>query len=182
MPNAIAEIKRPFAIWLMPDIKGCAYLTEVITHLCKTYSGRPFKPHLTLISGLCSSIEQIISKLSNSIKSVLPLELSINKIDYSEDFFKALYIVFNSSKELDNTYALVKTSISENQQKSFLPHVSLLYSDIDIKQKKRIAQSITLDIITILFNTVSVVRPMNTKKGWHDIESWKIICKKKLSP
>jgi len=108
MPDAVKPGTVPFAVWLMPEKKHAVLLSEIITQLCKTYSKTPFEPHLTLVSGLCSSIEQVISRLLEMRSTVHPLVLSIDKVDCSEEFFRTLFIQLRPSNDLEKLYSEVK--------------------------------------------------------------------------
>jgi 2'-5' RNA ligase len=181
MPDAVKAATVPFAVWLLPEKKCAATLSEIISNLSRDNKTTPFNPHLTLISGSCSSVEQTKKILLHTVRSLSPVTLSVKKLHCSEEYFKTIFLHLSNSDDLEKYRKKMIAALPGNHSQHFLPHVSLLYSNMDLKDKKELLSSIKLSIKTILFDSASLVYPSNKLRGWYDITRWKIIFTEKLS-
>jgi hypothetical protein len=61
------------------------------------------------------------------------------------------------------------------------PHVSLIYKQMSEQEKQQIAATLRLPAATVFFDEISAVATPDVTQTREDVESWKVICSKKLS-
>lgn len=179
MPDAL--IHKPFAIWLTPQKEHADYCTGLIENLCVKLQTPVFTPHCTLVSGVSTDLNAISEKtealLGDGFK---PITLACKKISVSDDFFKAIYIECSKTIALINLFETFRTVIEETRANVLSPHLSLAYTNAELKVKKVLAATLVLQLSHVTFNSVSVVHPANPELGWYDIAHWNVLFTKEL--
>lgn len=165
------------SLWLAPDKENSEYLSEVIESLSEKYDAPSFYPHLTLYGSAEIPEEkelEIIEKLKSIASELDPFEIQMEKVNYSELFFKTLFIEVKMNENLQNIFSKIETILKPYGQYTFLPHISLLYKEMPIEEKKKEEGALHLKDSYII-SEMKIVTPGNVEKGWHDIKSWQIV-------
>jgi len=173
-------MSRIYSMWLSMDEPAKSSLARIITQLCSEYNAVPFEPHLTLISGKFDDFNDLVIQIDQFFEDFSPLVLSIQKINFSEDFFKTLFLQFESSNQLNSLYQRAKSTLTKTRSKVFFPHISLLYKNMHIKEKEKLSQSITLTLTQVCLNQIKIVTPKKNDTDWYDIENWHVIYKSSI--
>jgi len=178
-PCRLHIMKIGHSLWLTPEDKSQTVLSELISKLAKKHQSPIFPPHVTLI-GL-SFLGQLGQKKSIDAATKLsklspPLKLDLGNIDYSTTYFQCLFARINATPQLMNLY-LESEKHYEREPKMYMPHLSLLYGDIDMESRHRLAQSTSLPISTVTFDTLTVVK---FDLDNMDPTTWKIVDQKQL--
>ncbi len=159
-----------FAIWLTPAPTDRRWLSKVIQDYAQAYSSPAFEPHVTIYSGVCSaqdSLTEIVSKAADGLK---PLALEVAGLGYTENFFRTGFITFVPHEALSALSRSVDGQLQRSTDYQLEPHLSLVYKDLTIDQKRLAMLRIILSVQTITFDTLKIVRPNN--EDWFDISSW----------
>ena len=181
MSDAVTSQKQPFAVWLTPEKNQSVYLSGVIHYLCNEHNAIPFKPHLTLVSGITENTNTLLEETVSVLSNVMPITLSMQEISCTDDFFKTIFISFNDNDLLIQIFQKFKAAVTGNHTESFLPHMSLLYKKMALEEKQKIASNLEIPIHEITLDTVQIVCPGNLRKGWYAISQWETIFTEKLS-
>jgi 2'-5' RNA ligase len=168
------------SFWLLPAEADRVFYQETIRALAQAYDAPVFTPHVTLYSGTCPPEADPEDMLTQATQGVQGFSLHIDRILYTEEFTKTVFVQLLPSTLL--------RSIAENLSKRCAPpsgyvlnpHVSLIYKQMSAKEKQQIATTIRLPASTVFFDEVSAVATSNTTQTREDVESWKVICSKKL--
>lgn len=173
--------KTPFSIWLSPCREDSALLSGLISGICSRYGAPLFEPHVTVISGTFTGFSLIRPEINRVTDGIPPLSLTVSGAEYSDIFFKTVYLTFKQSDELLRLHNGLKSStIPAKKDCRLFPHLSLIYKEMDERDKKEIAEGVTVDNKEIVFDAVKAVSPGNIDKGWYDVDSWEVIFQKKL--
>jgi 2'-5' RNA ligase len=164
-----------FSIWLSMDEPVKSYLSQIIKQLCRKYNSVPFEPHLTLVSGIYHDLNDLIEHVDHFFKDFSTVVLTIQKVNYTEEFFKTVFLQFESNELLNSLYQKAKSTIKNTRSKTFFPHISLLYKNMHIKEKEKIAQGIDITLKQICLNQFKIVTPKKNDTDWYDVENWRII-------
>jgi len=180
------------SLWLIPSGETYDKLDEIIRGLSKKFNSHYFPPHVTLLGKITLPEERLISRTQALSYLLSPFQISLENIDYSEDYFRSIYIkakkdapildanykartIFESSRfvsmqsNVKNPQILerardIKSRHLDGVQKpehadfrvfdiyeSYMPHLSVLYSNITQKSKKSALKSIP-DNLDLSFN------------------------------
>ena len=166
-----------YCYWLLPSKEDKNYLQKIVTELAKNHKAIPFIPHVTLypIQGIPK--EKSISILQESIKDISPFHICTDRVFYSKDFFKTVFIEFTMNEQLRLIHKRLQNTLHKVPHYKLNPHISLLYKDYSIEKKQEIAESIDVKD-SFLMDTVVLV-----DLGSEDIsqiENWKIVFNQNL--
>lgn len=133
-----------YSFWLMPDQKVSAWAEIIIKKLGSEHNVPVFEPHATILGSSdlpVSELKEIGNKLASEFK---PFEVVIDKIDYNLTYYQCVFAKLKSNPTL---FDLCQRSreLEGRDESIFMPHISLLYANIDIKKRAEIAESIELE-------------------------------------
>lgn len=159
----------PFAVWLIPAPSDRRWLSKVIQDYAAEYDAPAFEPHLTLYSGVVQPKDDLKSILSES-SALAPITLEVMGLNYAENFFRTGFIVLALNEHLTQLSRAIHDRLLAPQDYTLEPHLSLMYKDIPIEQKRLAMLRFIVSVQTITFDTIKVVMP--SPQGWTDVAHW----------
>lgn len=128
-----------YALWLMPTGQAYRRLARRILSLSRQYSTPRFEPHVTLLSGITAP-EQEAHSLSATLAGRLePLEIRLAEIGFLDEYFRCLFLRVLPTDALMNAHQAAKEVFGLRKQPPYMPHLSLIYGNLPIDVKKKIA-------------------------------------------
>jgi putative hydrolase of the HAD superfamily len=160
-----------FAVWLTPASSDRRWLSKIIQDYAEAYSAPTFEPHVTIYSGLCNERDDIPRILSTATGTLPSLDLEVTGLGYTENFFRTGFITFAPHKALTDLSKTIREQLQTPTDYQLEPHLSLVYKDLTLDQKRLAMLRIILSVQTITFDTLKVVKPSD--QNWFDISSWR---------
>jgi Cyclic phosphodiesterase-like protein len=160
----------PFAVWLIPAPSDRRWLSKVIQDYAAEYDAPAFEPHLTLYSGLIQPKDDLQNIIAEAIPSGSPITLEIMGLNYGENFFRTGFIACGMCDRLTQLSQSIRDHLSIPQNYVLEPHLSLMYKDIPIEQKRLAMLRFVVSVQTVTFDTIKVVMP--SSQGWADVAHW----------
>ena len=159
-----------YALWLVPDEAAGTQLQSVIDQLAAHYSGPRFEPHMTLLGWVRGEEEELIEKTASLAARLAPIEVKATGFAGAPYYFRCFFAPLESNSALSQAVSDAAHHFSSSAGKDLVPHVSLLYGQIDREEKKTIPQQIgekvprrfTLDRLRLIRMSVSV-------SGWETV-------------
>jgi hypothetical protein len=136
---------------------------------------------MTLYSGKTDNLNIICQAVADIAKHTSEISLALLKITASDFFFKTVFLTFKDTDSVVKLNQAVAKIPHESVDYQFNPHVSLLYKELPLKEKERIAASIHLSQTVLVFDKLSIVIP-GEGKDWYDIAAWQMADAFSLSP
>lgn len=130
-----------YCIWITFDSSN---LLENISTLAQKYNSPVFQPHCTLIGKTDVSLPRLKSAIINLMNYYKPIIVHPIIISYTDNLWRALYIVLKEKQVLTNWHKHLCDSLSINYDKDFLPHISLMYNSVSVSEKKKISGDMQL--------------------------------------
>jgi 2'-5' RNA ligase len=159
-----------FAVWLTPAPSDRRWLSKIIQDYAAAYQSPTFVPHVTVYSGICSDKDDLSAILTQSVGLLLPLSLEVTGLGYTENFFRTGFITFAPHEALSMLSASIRNHLQSPTDYRLEPHLSLVYKDLSLDQKRLAMLRVILSVQTITFDTITVVKP--SAQDWFDIPSW----------
>ena len=131
-----------YSIWLMPDGKYASSVSEIINDISKKYNTPIFKPHVTLIGDCEKEKWDMLYFIFKKEKIIQPIEIILKDFDYKDSFFQCLYIKVIKSYQLCKTRNFLIKNLKINSKKIYEPHMSIVYSNLKISEKKNIIKKL----------------------------------------
>ncbi len=159
-----------FAVWLTPAPSDRRWLAKIIQDYAAAYQSPIFVPHVTIYSGICSAQDDLSAILAQLGSSLLPLSLEVTGLGYTENFFRTGFITFAPNDALTALSVTIREHLQSPTDYRLEPHLSLVYKDLSLDQKRLAMLRVILSVQTIAFDTLTVVKP--SAQDWFDIPSW----------
>jgi len=116
-----------YSLWLVPDSIAERQFAEAIDYLSERFPGPRFAPHVTLLSGIQGSEEDLVAKsreLSNELTSFHAKATGLAMEPY---YFRNFYLRLESSASFLLAYQRASQALSKTAGGDFKPHFSLHY-------------------------------------------------------
>ena len=157
-----------YATWFVFSEDDTKYLSNLIQELSKKYHSQIFKPHITAYGLVDISLEKLDKIVSDSVVGQKQISLKKSKLDYSDVFWKTLFVEFLPDESLNRINNELTKSLESFAKYEFIPHASLIYQKMNQDEQKRLAN--TLDIQEN-FEIIG----MCIQEFSEDITKWKIV-------
>jgi len=164
-----------YSIFLTPSEPYFAYLETLIRELCGKHGGHPFEPHVTLYSGDLRDMGALKVALSAATQGIGPFTLDVKGIECREEYFRSLFIAFEENPVPAEVNARIRDGLGMESGYELSPHLSLLYSDMPLRDKTALAKNLVLGASRIRFDRVKIVSPGNLEEGWRDTSQWRTL-------
>lgn len=159
------------SIWLSPCDADMEFYQQVIIALSKRYDTPVFEPHLTLQPDVSRQFsEENYQHFCNVAKHRMPFELEMKPLETMYRYFQCFYLRSLSGHfELIQLH-LLSLDIFKIKETPFMPHMSLLYGDLD--------KAIIDDLIDeygdcldrkVIFDKIKFVETSG------DVENWQVL-------
>ena len=148
--------KNGLSYWLLPTEKSRTEIQSIINKFCSEYGTPIFEPHLTVYVGTFSDSDDFKNIISQSFNDLDPLKLEYQGAGYSEKFTMSVYLQFRSSSLLDSIFSKIASHSEFTTNYKIDPHISLIYKDLPLEEKKYLASNIQVSFNEICFDRVKV--------------------------
>ena len=159
-----------YCIWLTFDSSD---LSEIITKLARKYNGPVFQPHCTLVGKTDILLTRMKSAIINLIDKYKPIDVHPEKFGYTNYLWRTLYIELKEKQILTNWHEHICDLLSINCDKDYLPHISLMYNSVSLKEKKRLSGKIKLKSVYEIYS-IQIVDCSGKVDEWNPIFELKI--------
>ncbi len=161
------------AYWLLPAAPACEFFRETVRRLAAQCDAPLFEPHLTLGLGHDSGGEADRTLARITLR---PVELRVAGVAFTSKFTKTLFVRFDSSRPL----LKLRDSLGVERDKTFEPHLSLLYKKLPKARQARLAADIQLPFATVTFDIVAATRCRLPVATAADVAVWKSVVTRRL--
>ena len=159
-----------YAIWLVFEKNDTYYFSNIIKELSTQYNSQVFEPHITVYGLVDVDLDELDKIVADSIQGEKQFVVEKNKVSYSDDFWKTLFVEFKPNIQLERISKKLTKSLESFSKYEFKPHVSLIYKKMNQDEQKKLSSSINIKEHFKI--TGMVIQQFN-----EDIEKWKIVRK-----
>ncbi|RYE29980.1 MAG: haloacid dehalogenase [Hyphomicrobiales bacterium] len=122
---------RIHSLWLMPAPTDEAMLAGIVGDLSGRFGTPVFAPHLTLQGDTATTPDVLARAIAAAAKAVEAFAQPVSIVEGSNAYFRSFYARFAVSAQL----AALKQALDPAGRESFMPHVSLLYGEVEATAK-----------------------------------------------
>ena len=169
-----------FSVFLTPSADDFDYAGNLIREFCAKYDEPPFEPHVTVYSGALSDPEALKKAVTDAAAGVPPFSLRVRRVGYSDEYFKTLFIEFEENAVLRGIYERIRAGDDAETGYELIPHLSLLYKEMPLRDKEALARRVRIDRPEIHFDQLKIVSPRNETGGWRDTGQWQTLFRVRL--
>eukprot|EP01024_Parvocaulis_polyphysoides_P014220 TRINITY_DN15755_c0_g1_i5.p1 TRINITY_DN15755_c0_g1~~TRINITY_DN15755_c0_g1_i5.p1 ORF type:complete len:181 (+),score=25.30 TRINITY_DN15755_c0_g1_i5:113-655(+) len=138
-----------FSIWVMPKGQLYSQLQNQINKFSDKYQGVRFEPHVTLAGGFQTTQEEAIQKSKQLAAKIKKYFLKFKEVSYGSILTQCVYILINEDDEVMDAGKQAKEIFDKDTDKPYMPHLSLLYSEIDQETRKLVTEETIEDLFGV---------------------------------
>jgi hypothetical protein len=166
---------REYSLWLTFDkaSTGHTQLQQIITSLADTVEDAPeFEPHLTLVGGFGGDRPNLIQTVDTLSDAVGALTLNIGDIQCSTTAHQCIFCLVEPSLPLLRLRRQAMRTLG-HAASMYVPHVSLIYSDLSLDQRRAIARAIDPAVIPsqVQATAIELVETSGAVTEWQSVYS-----------
>jgi hypothetical protein len=133
-----SEIIRA-AVWIRPTGGALEKINKVVRLAHQHGGGPPVQPHVTLLSGMETTMASAGLKLKHLAARIKPFTVRLGAIEWRQDYYRCFYAKVGLSDELAAAQRDAYDAFEMKPAPPFEPHLSLLYGNVDEAVKKKLA-------------------------------------------
>jgi 2'-5' RNA ligase len=173
-------LKTKVSFWLIPSEEDRGFFQAIRDTFSLEYKAPAFTPHVTIYSGEYAPDESPAELIEKVTQEVQPFSLKVDKLLYTDEFTKTLFVQFQSSETLSKISQNLQFSSKNSSNFELNPHLSLIYKQMSEETKKNLTTSLTLPKSEVFFDEVRAISTLERGEKREVVESWKVIFIKKL--
>ena len=161
-----------YALWLLPEDQTLKHFQDKITELSERCNTPEFEAHITLLSGLSGDESTLIQATTDLAAQTDPIEIKITRAGYRESYFQNLFVHIEETQSLKKIRekAFSVFNHEELEDKTFMPHVSLLYGHLAAEEKERILMDVGHEFdITCQVTSLKLVKTQGRVSQWENL-------------
>lgn len=168
--NEEQQIGGRYSLWLVPDAGAERQFTEAIEYLGERFPGPRFAPHVTLLSGLRGSEEDLSAKANELANELQSFKVSATGLAMEPYYFRNFYLKLESSANFLLAYQRANQTFSISAGSDFKPHVSLHYGTSTREDKNSMGAQIHSQLpVDINFDRLYLVQITLAVPNWRII-------------
>jgi hypothetical protein len=166
--------------WLIPAEPALTYFRSLIRELAERVVAPVFEPHVTLYVTDADD-ENPNAVLGPVLADAATHRLSIEGINFSDEFTKTLFVQFRPDGALSRLSERLRSASVTQCEYQLNPHLSLIYKTLPRETKEQIANSLQLPFNDVTFNAIQAVISPAKIESRAEVERWKTVAAARLT-
>lgn len=170
-----ARSNHTYSLWLVPGTETTAHrqLQATIRELAERFEDAPaFEPHVTVIGGIDGERAALEETTRTLATRTAPLELAFDGVRWSTTRHQCVFLPVEPLLELMEVRWSARESINGSTM-AYHPHLSLVYSEMDLTERRDVAQSIDTAALpgSIMCQALALVDTTGPESEWETLVS-----------
>ena len=166
-------MSNEYSIWFIPDRDTDAYreLSNMISEYAEMYDDAPeFKPHITVLGGIDRDVSILKRNVQDLAEECNPVETILTRPHCSTTKHQCVFILVEPTVSILSAHETMR-DVCKLDQRMYVPHLSLIYSEMGIAERLQITNSID---ISSLHNIIYAdeIALVDTEAG---VPDWEIV-------
>jgi 2'-5' RNA ligase len=166
---------RVYSLWLVPgaDTTPRRQLRTTITELAAGHADAPvFEPHVTVLGGIGDERAALEERTRTLAAQAVPLELAFEGVHWSTTRHQCVFLVVEPTLELVELHRSAQEAV-DGSSTAYHPHLSLIYSEMDLADRRDVAQSIDTTALpnSITCHRLTLVDTTGSESEWETVVS-----------
>ena len=150
-----------YSLWLLPSAgTDLEYMKSVIAHTAEELETEAFLPHLSVLAGMTDRSEEWLfekmdmleKRLSHNFDDIFTPHLALHGLGARDLFFQCVYahpVLTKSITGLNKVACEVfeRDGNGCGYDSEYMPHLSLIYGDLDVDTKGKAMADLAIDVI-----------------------------------
>jgi len=139
-----------YSVWVKPSASSRTgqRLLGVIKDLAADYDAYTFEPHVTVLAGIGGPQEAVLAAVEQASKQLAPTDYRFSQVKSGTFYFQCVFLLVQASAEVHRAHQVTKSALLKQgvalhlPNPEYMPHLSLLYADLDEDVKLGIAEKL----------------------------------------
>jgi 2'-5' RNA ligase len=131
-----------FSLWLLLPREAHERFQSLIAKLSARLGTPLFEPHITLLGGLTGSEEALRRQTRALAGATAPFEVRLLEVGCLDEYYRCLFVKIALSRALQEVHAVARHFFDQSLDADFFPHLSLVYGNLEEKEKENIQNDI----------------------------------------
>jgi hypothetical protein len=164
--------KNVIAYWLLPERAVRKVFAENIRKLARRFETPVFAPHVSVF--IAPEDTRHPTEVLRELRAVT-IQLTINRIQFSEQFTKTLFVQFEQSVPLQELGDRIWKASGAPERYVIDPHLSLLYASLAAEKKKALVDEIKFPFREVGFSSICAMRCAGPTATAKEVEQWRLL-------
>lgn len=160
-----------YSLWVVPEEKLFSEFKSLISHYSEQLGTPLFHPHMTLLGEIESSEKDFVTQCKKLANFLKPFEMKLGDVEISSTYYQCVFARVRTSDKLLEAYEATCDLFGIEDERVFMPHVSIVYGDVTARERHSIAQEIQITNKTMRFDTLQLVTAGGGPSEWKIFES-----------
>lgn len=136
---AASPIVNSYSLWVMPRGPLADKLHGEIRGLvARTPGAPPVLPHVTLLGGIKSTEADVLARARQLAATLKPYRITFDRVACGSIFHQCVYVLCKADEQTMQAGAAAREAYGHDPRSRYMPHLSLLYADIDQQERERV--------------------------------------------
>lgn len=168
-------MKPSYSLWITPPLGISKILQNIIDHLAVEFKGERFEPHLTLLGEIEGEESEVLDKAKKLAGDLGSFKIELGVVSFSTTYFQNVFVRVKSNAALMSANMLAK-KIYNFENNVFMPHISLLYGNHDMKDRELIASRVEIpEGLSFIAENLVLIPNTPVIEGWKPIATLPLI-------
>jgi len=160
----------------MPPEPFLSQYREIIHRLSREYGTPTFPPHLTLLGSQRGEEAAMVEQTRQLARVLNPVPIHLLYVSGRDEFFRCVIVYAEKTPELMEANCKARELIHAGPDAEFLPHLSLVYGDLDRSQKAALIQQIESPVEDRFeVHTLRLIETGGGPEGWRLVRDFPLI-------
>ena len=164
--------KKAIAYWLLPERAARKVFAENIRDLARRFETPVFVPHVSVF--IAPEDTRHPTEVLRELGAVT-IELTIDRIQFSEQFTKTLFVQFERSVPLQELGDRIWKASGARERYVIDPHLSLLYARLAAEKKIALVDEIKFPFREVGFSSICAMRCARPTATAKEVEQWRLL-------
>lgn len=162
---------KGYSLWLMPTGKVYDKRSNLIKRLAGEHNAPIFEPHVTLISEVMGSENDVLRKVEQLVLGRKSFPITLRTIDYQDFYFRTLFVKADKTEPLQKLHDQACEIFEMKNIPSYMPHLSLLYGNFSQAAKEQIIETIGKNLSArFIVDKIYLFKTDGEVKSWYKVK------------
>jgi 2'-5' RNA ligase len=130
---------------------------------------------MTLHGVVSSTDENVVKVTREAVKGLRPFSLEVGEVEFSSTYFQCIFARVKTNANLFNAHMALRHSFGMEEERVFMPHLSLVYGDFEMEKREKITKEIDIKNKFFEAKEITIIRAdLPNPDTWEIVEQVKL--------
>lgn len=162
--------ERSYSLWLLPPPAVGRHYAAMIDTLSQRLGTPRFEPHITLTGRTEASEDVVMAATQELARRLAPVPVRLAGAAHTDAYFRCLYVWAERTPELLFAHRLACELLAQPADKDFMPHVSLVYGNLDAAKEEEVLEAIGGRLpLSFVADRIALYLLAGSPDGWRQV-------------